>query len=114
MSNIKTPYVTRVSVAILFFLIVAMALYFESKPQSSEVIDQYLTGAEIDDRIESIESDLIKQVKDLESKRSLGKGINIVMYMCNPCDNGRHEDCAEELSDGSECLCEAPYERHVE
>lgn len=61
MNNIKTPYVTRVSVAILFFLIIAVALY---------TYDKDLTDSEIDDKIKLTEGVLIEQMEDLESRLS--------------------------------------------
>jgi len=58
------PHVTRVSVAILFFLIIAVALYAYDNHQDVE----YLTDLEINAKIKSTENSLLNQMESLESR----------------------------------------------
>ena len=72
MSTIRMPYVTRVSVAILFFLIIAVALYAYDNHQDVE----YLTDLEIDDKIEM-------KLGDLESRLSPNLSYNYTTTVVN-------------------------------
>ena len=72
MSTVRMPYVTRVSVAILFFLIIAVALYTYDNHKGF----QYLTNSEIDDKIEM-------KLEDLESRLSPNPLYNYTTTVVN-------------------------------